>query len=545
MSGLIELVSRYTADREALLRRYDLPYSGERRARLREFYREWQAALREVDWESLGQEGRVDALLLRDRLKYELHLLEREEALLGEMAPLVPYTDAILGLHEARRRLEEVDPPAAAESLAALAATVEAARGDVEQGRAAASPVVGGRAAAFVERLRATLEQWYRFHAGYDPLFTWWAAAPYETAEAALRAHQALLSERVALHAPGAEPPVTGDPIGAEGLRADLEVERIPYSVEELIAIGEREFAWCEARMREAARDMGCADWRKALEHVKRLHVEPGRQPALVRELALEAIRFVEERDLVTVPPLAKEVWRMEMMAPEAQRVNPFFLGGEVIRVSFPTDTMAHDEKQMSLRGNNVHFARATVQHELIPGHHLQGFMLERFNRHRRAFSTCFWIEGWALHWEMLLWDLGFPRGPEDRVGMLFWRMHRAARILFSLKFHLGQMTPDEAADFLVERVGHERANAAAEVRRSFGGDYPPLYQAAYMLGGLQFRALHREVVGAGRMTDREFHDAILQGGPMPVELLRARLLDQSLAPDTPPSWRFADPIGE
>src|SRR5205807_1912857 len=103
-----------------------------------------------------------------------------------------------------------------------------------------------------------------------------------------------------------------------------------------------------------------------------------------------------------------------------------------------------------------------------------------------------FWIEGWALYWEMLMWDQGFPRTPEERVGMLFWRMHRAARILFSLRVHLGKMTPQEAVDFLVERVGHERANAEGEVRRSFNGSYPPLYQAAYMLGGLQFRALQR-----------------------------------------------------
>jgi hypothetical protein len=112
---------------------------------------------------------------------------------------------------------------------------------------------------------------------------------------------------------------------------------------------------------------------------------------------------------------------------------------------------------------------------------------------------------------------------------MLFWRMHRAARIIFSLNVHLGAMTPDQAIDFLVERVGHERANATAEVRRSLIGTYPPLYQAAYMVGGLQFRALHQELVGSGRMTNREFHDRILQGGVMQVEMVRARLIGELL----------------
>ena len=147
---------------------------------------------------------------------------------------------------------------------------------------------------------------------------------------------------------------------------------------------------------------------------------------------------------------------------------------------------MTHEQKLMSLRGNNRHFSRATVLHELIPGHHLQGFMTDRYRPYRRVFRTPFWLEGWALYWEMTL-DKGFPRSPEDRVGFLFWRMHRCARIIFSLKFHLEQMTPQECIDFLVDRVGHERENATAEVRRSFNGDYGPLYQCAYMLGAIQF----------------------------------------------------------
>ena len=107
------------------------------------------------------------------------------------------------------------------------------------------------------------------------------------------------------------------------------------------------------------------------------------------------------------------------------------------------------------------------------------------------------------------------------------------------LNFHMGLWSPQESIDFLVDRVGHERANATAEVRRSFNGTYPPLYQAAYMLGGLQFRALHRELVGSGRMTNREFHDTILQGGPMPVEMVRARLTGQKLTRDYRADWKF------
>ena len=249
----------------------------------------------------------------------------------------------------------------------------------------------------------------------------------------------------------------------------------------------------------------------------------------------------MSERDLVTVPSLADEIWRMQMMPPRQQLVSPFFLGGEVIQIAYPTDSMAHDDKLMSLRGNNPHFSKATVHHELIPGHHLQGFMTQRYATHRSAFNTPFWTEGWALWWEMLLWDQGFATTPQDRMGMLFWRSHRLARIIFSLKVHLGEMTPQEAIDLLVNRVGHERANAEAEVRRSFNGSYSPLYQAAYMLGGLQLRSLHRELVGSGRMTNRQFHDTILQGGRIPIEMVRARLLGTPLTRDYRANWKFID----
>ena len=122
--------------------------------------------------------------------------------------------------------------------------------------------------------------------------------------------------------------------------------------------------------------------------------------------------------------------------------------------------------------------------------------------------------------------------------------MHRCARIQFSLGFHLGRMTPQECIDFLVERVGHERENAEAEVRRSFEGGYGPLYQLAYMIGALQFRALYAELVRSGRMSARAFHDAVLTGGNLPIELVRARLTGQALTRDSRTSWRFA-PLGK
>ena len=547
-SELRDLVTRYSLDRAALLRRYSVEQSSEQRSKLREFHDGWAAQLAKVGFDRLSQDGKVDYVLLNARLKYELRLLDRAAALAKETAPLLPFADAIAGLQDARRRMETLDPRAAAATLDTLTSAIDRTRAAVETGLKAdgapgavkATKIVALRASEDAAALRQTLQQWFRFYNGYDPMFTWWADQPYKRADKALEGYIAFLRERLIGARPGEEDPIVGNPIGREALLVDLEREMIPYTPEELIAIGEREYAWCLEEAKKAAREMGFGDdWKAALERVKGLHVEPGRQTDLIRDLAFEAIDFVERHQLVTVPPLARDVWRIEMMSPERQRVNPFFLGGEVILVSYPTVTMDHTDKLMSMKGNALHFSRATVQHELIPGHHLQGFMTDRYSPHRAAFSTPFWGEGWALYWEMLLWDKGFTKSPEDRIGMLFWRMHRTARIVFSLGFHLGKMTPQECIDFLVDKVGHERFTAEGEVRRSFNGTYSPLYQVAYMIGGLQFRALHRELVGSGRMTDRAFHDAILKLGRMPVEMVRASLTSQPLTRDYRARWRF------
>lgn len=563
-SSLRPLVERYTLDLQALLRRYSVPFSPARRDRLKRYFTHWQAEVDALDYAALGLEERIDYHLLEKELGYRLELLDREEALFAEMVPMAPFAPGLMEMEESRRRFQGVDPEVAAGVLAEIPDRVAEVRDELrdrmaegedgqegedgEEGKAGegVSRVVALRTEGLLRQLMRVTERWYRHFEGYDPLFTWWVAAPYQEASAALEEYADFLRVEVVGHKPGTDEPIVGDPIGADGMAADLAYEMIPYTPEELIAIGEAEFAWCREEMLRASRELGFGeDWKAALEYVKTLHVPPGEQPALVRRLAVEAVEFLESRDLMTIPELAKETWRLEMMSPEAQKTSPFFLGGEVIRVSFPTDEMSHEEKLQSMRGNNEHFSRATVQHELIPGHGLQQFMYARYQPHRAAFYTPFWIEGNALYWEMLLWDLGFPRGPEDRVGMLFWRMHRAARIIFSLSFHLEAMTPEEAIDFLVDQVGHERANATAEVRRSFNGAYSPLYQAAYMLGGIQLMSLRRELVDTGTMTDKQFHDAIMTGGIMPIELLRLRLKGDLPEEDYRSHWRFAgDPLG-
>ncbi len=334
---------------------------------------------------------------------------------------------------------------------------------------------------------------------------------------------------------------IPGAARGRDGLIFDLANEMIPYTPEELIRLGEREFAWTVREMEKAAQQMGLGnDWNAAVERVKNMYVAPGRQPEYVRDLLFEAVTYLRTNDLITVPAVASESFRMVMLSPERQLTAPFFLGGAQILVAFPTNTQEYDTRMQVLRGNNKYFSNAVAHHEMIPGHNLVGFMGQRFNGYRASLGgTPFLGEGWPLYWETILYDKGFHDSPEKKVGALFWRMHRAARIVFSLKFHMGQWSPQECIEFLVNEVGHERDNATAEVRRSFGGQYGPLYQMAYLVGGLQIRGMKREVVDSGMRTEKEFHDEIMRQGSMPVAFLRLAVSKMPLTRDMNVDWKF------
>ncbi|MNI63922.1 hypothetical protein D3C73_1193340 [compost metagenome] len=143
------------------------------------------------------------------------------------------------------------------------------------------------------------------------------------------------------------------------------------------------------------------------------------------------------------------------------------------------------------------------------------------------------------MYWELLLYRMGFAKTPEERIGILFWRMHRCARITFSIKFHLGEWTPQQCIDYLVDQVGHEPANAHGEVKRSFEGSYDPLYQLAYMIGGLQLLSISDELVGNGKMSYKDFHDRVIKENYMPMEMLRAILTDQHLDANHQTKWKF------
>jgi uncharacterized protein (DUF885 family) len=548
------LITNYNADFRAITRFYTSNFFGgrnngnpaaeggspEKRARLDELHQEYLKKLEKIDFKSLQQECKVDYILFKRDLVEKLRASAAEAAQYNKIKAWFPFSDSLYATEKLRRRGHPLDAQQLAKNWADYAAQIKDLRNKLKGENGLDMDAIY-EAGLVVGDLKRALSSVYEFYNGYDPLFTWWVPKSFKELDDALTGYASQFKDLNNKFVANDKSGIAGHPVGREELMRQLKYEMIPYTPEELIDIANKEFAWCDREMLKASKEMGFGDnWKAALEKVKNSYVPAGQQPEMILGLFNESVDFLKKHDLVTIPPLAEETWGMIMMTPDRQLVNPFFTGGNEISISYPTNTMDEDDRLMSMRGNNPHFSRATVHHELIAGHNLQAYMNSRYRTYRN-FGSGFWTEGWSLYWELLLWDLKFPKGPEDKIGMLFWHMHRCARIIFSLNYHLGKWTPQQCIDFLVDRVGHERANAAGEVRRSFVGHYPPLYQLAYLTGGRQFYALKHELVDSGKMTYKQYHDAILHLNAMPVEMIRAILEKQPLDKDFTTKWRFYD----
>src|SRR5687767_87398 len=246
-SELRDTVDRFNADRQALQRFHNIPGSKERREKLRAFYDGWLKALPKVEFAGLSREGQVDYVLLRTYIDYQLLLLGREERSEKEIAPLLPFADAIVKLQEDRQKLDFIQPDEAVaalktigERIAQQRAAVEASLSGGAQGVSKIAPFTAVRASQQLERLRSALDQWFGFYNGYDPAFTAKVPEPYGAVTQTLNDYWGLLRVKVAGLPPtpagaggrgagggrggrggGGAPPdsddIVGNPIGRDG----------------------------------------------------------------------------------------------------------------------------------------------------------------------------------------------------------------------------------------------------------------------------------------------------------------------------------------
>lgn len=136
------------------------------------------------------------------------------------------------------------------------------------------------------------------------------------------------------------------------------------------------------------------------------------------------------------------------------------------------------------------------------------------------------------MYSEQMMREQGFDDAPAFRVALATDAIWRAARIVLDVRMHRGEVSIEEAAEFLIEHTGFERPNALAEARRY---TYTPTYNLSYLLGKvllLNLRAEEQRRLGSA-FSLRAFHDALLRGGSLPISFHR-RALREGASPAAP-----------
>ncbi len=187
-SELRPMIERFEVDLRDITRVYSQPGAAIRRTKLETFYTEQFKLLDATDFDALSQSAKVDYLLFRNNLQHGHKQLEVEDKQDAEIAPLVAYQAEIIGLEEARRRMETLNAQKAAGALTQIVSDIAAAQASLAKGTKP-TPTVLAHAATRVNQLRGTLRAWFNFYDIYDPQFSWWCDTVYKQADTALGAH--------------------------------------------------------------------------------------------------------------------------------------------------------------------------------------------------------------------------------------------------------------------------------------------------------------------------------------------------------------------
>ena len=254
--------------------------------------------------------------------------------------------------------------------------------------------------------------------------------------------------------------------------------------------------------------------------------------PAVARSVE-ETRQFVIAKDIITIPSEVR---------PRVEETPPYARGGGFASMDTagPFEDKATEsfyyvtpvEKDWDAKHKEEHlrlFNRPVISliniHEAFPGHYVQFLFSKRFpTKTRKLVGAGSNSEGWAHYAEQMVIDEGFGNGdPKLRLAQLVEALVRDCRYVVGIKLHTQGMTVEEGAKLFVDKAFMEPANAYEEARR---GTFNPTY-LYYTLGKLEIYKLRDEYRKKTGASLKQFHDAFVSQGSLPIPLVRRILLER------------------
>jgi uncharacterized protein (DUF885 family) len=480
--------------------------------------------LQAFDAKSLSFDDAIDAAVIEGRIRSAL--LDLETLRTWEWNPMQYAGIAGSSVNDLMKR--DFAPPS--ERLKSITARIRAIPGICAAGRAnlknppkeltALAIRMAKGSAGFLE---GRLTTWARGAAGQD------AALLKEFTEADAKAVSAVRDFASWLEKDLAPRSTGRYAIGAANFSAKLKYdEDIDEPLSEILARGEANLARDYAAFLETAKKIDPS--KSAAEVMAALSNDHPTAETLISSVAAsveDARRFVVAHGIVTIPSEVR---------PTVAETPPFARSGSFASMDTPGayETKATEayyyvtpvepewdakHKEEHLRLYNPYVVAMIDVHEVWPGHYLQFLYAKRFPTKTRKLVFCGTnAEGWAHYAEQMMVDEGFGGGdPRIRLAQLEEALLRDCRYVVGIKLHTQGMTVEEGAKVFVEKAFQEPANAYEEARR---GAYNPTY-LYYTLGKLEIQKLRDEYMQKKHATLKEFHDAYVAQGGIPIPLVR------------------------
>jgi prolyl oligopeptidase len=292
-------------------------------------------------------------------------------------------------------------------------------------------------------------------------------------------------------------------------------------TAEQIHQLGLQEVARIEKEMEQLARAQGFTG--RVTEFERQLGDRPGMKFTSQAEM-IQYAREVLARVQPALPRLFKRVPKMTVdVRPipadrEASTASNYTAGtADGSRPAWFNMNTYRPQEQVKYR------TEALVLHETVPGHHLQigiARELQGLPEFRKVFTAAAFSEGWGLYAESLGSDLGVYADPTTKFGQLASEQFRAVRLVVDTGLHAMGWSRDRAREYFAL---HVPGQSLAEVDRYIAR---PGQALAYKLGELKIKELRRKAEQAlGRRFDvREFHDAVLRNGTLPLDLLEEQV---------------------